>query len=51
MIILLRQVVPIRFLLHAGVPLSAENVTRTEPTKSTIDLAVKSIKEQERQQK
>ena len=34
-----------------GVPLSAENATRTEPTKSTIDLAVKSIKEKERQQK
>ena len=36
---------------YAGVPLSAENATRTEPTKSTIDLAVKSIKEKERQQK
>lgn len=38
-------------ILSIGVPLSESSGIRTEPNKSAIDLAVKALKEKERQQK
>ena len=46
-----RVFVSCQFLTVVGVPLSETTATRTEPNKSAIDLAVKALKEKERQHK
>lgn len=43
---------PIKAYVHAaGVPLSSENATHTDPSKNSIDQALKSLKSKEQQQK